>query len=281
MLRTVSDAGGWTAIRTEVAEILLENGAAAGVKLADGSEVLADRVVSAAGAPLTARLLGEEPPDSLPAGPAHVSLYLGFEGDVASAGGARYSQWFYETWDMERDIWNVRAGEPVTRADVLYCSFPSLKDPSHDPGPQNRQTGEIITFVPWESFEPWLGTKWKKRGTEYDEFKENISEALLAQYLEHYPDLAPMVQFTELSTPLSTNHFARSHRGSIYGLASVPDRFTNSDLEPKTSVKNLYMAGVDVMAPGIAGAIGGGALAVAAAEPVSAMRYLRPIMRGR
>ena len=40
------------------------------------------------------------------------------------------------------------------------------------------------------------------------------------------------------------------------------------------------MAGVDVMAPGIAGALGGGALAVAAAEPLEAMRYLRPIMRG-
>jgi all-trans-retinol 13,14-reductase len=89
-----------------------------------------------------------------------------------------------------------------------------------------------------------------------------------------------MVKFTELSTPLSTHHIARSHRGSIYGLASEPDRFLNEGLTPKTSVKGLYMGGVDVMAPGIAGALGGGALAVAAAEPVAAVRYLRPIMRG-
>jgi len=181
---------------------------------------------------------------------------------------------------MERDLWDVRPKEIAGRADVLYCSFPSLKDPAHDPGSQQRQTGEIITFVPWESFTPWIGTKWQKRGSEYDEFKEDLSQVLLAQYLENYPELASMVRFTELSTPLSTHHFARSNRGSIYGLASEPDRFLNESLTPKTPVKGLYMGGVDVMAPGIAGALGGGALAVAAAEPVAALSYLRPIMRG-
>lgn len=284
MLRTVAEAGGWTVIRTEVDRIIVANDKVRGVRLANGDEIEAPRVISAAGAPATERMLGggdmAPADDQLPAGPAHVSLYLGFEGDVASQGGARYSQWFYETWDMERDIWAISPGAEPSRADVLYCSFPSLKDPAHDPGPSQRHTGEIITFVPWDAFQPWLGTRWKKRGAEYDEFKESISQTLLAQYLEHYPGLGSMVAFSELSTPLSTHHFARSHRGSIYGLASEPERFTSPHLTPKTQTRGLYMGGVDVMAPGIAGAIGGGALAVAAAEPVGAMRYLRPIMRG-
>ena len=144
-----------------------------------------------------------------------------------------------------------------------------------------RHTGEVITFVPWESFEPWLGSRWQKRGEEYEEFKETLTQALLGQYLQNYPELRPMVSFTEMSTPLSTHHFAASHYGSIYGLASEPGRFLDEGLNPKTDVKGLYIAGVDVMAPGIAGALGGGALAAAAAEPVAAMRYLRPIMRGR
>ena len=283
MLRTVADAGGWTAIRTEVDEVLVRGGRATGVRLGNGRELAASKVISAVGAPVTASLL---PVDMLPTspaitpGPAHVSLYLGFEGEIATNGGSPYSQWFYETWDMERDLWHIRGGETPPRADVLYCSFPSLKDPSHDPGPEVRHTGEIITFVPWASYEQWLGSRWKKRAPEYDEFKASVSEALLDQYLEHYPDLKPMVKFSELSTPLSTHHFARSHKGSIYGLSSEPDRFLNEELVPKTPIKGFYMAGVDVMAPGIAGAIGGGALAVAAAEPIAALRYLRPIMRG-
>ena len=283
MLRTVADAGGWTAIRTEVADVLVRSGRAAGVRLNNGRKIEASRVISAAGAPVTANMLPEGTLPTSPRitpGPAHVSLYLGFEGDIVNNGGSRYSQWFYETWDMERDLWQIRSGEPPPRADVLYCSFPSLKDPSHDPGPEVRHTGEIITFVPWKSYEGWLGSRWKKRAPEYDEFKASVSEALLNQYFEHYPDLKSMVKFSELSTPLSTHHFARSHRGSIYGLASEPDRFLNEELIPKTGIKGFYMAGVDVMAPGIAGAIGGGALAVAAAEPVAALRYLRPIMKG-
>jgi all-trans-retinol 13,14-reductase len=283
MLRTVSDAGGWTLVRSEVESIVVDQGKVIGVVLADGSRIGAGAVISAVGAPATANLPPESEwsePDAISPGPAHVSLYLGFEGDIAAVGGSKYSQWFYETWDMERDIWPIAPDGPPPRADVLYCSFPSLKDPWHDAGPQVRHTGEIITFVPWEPFQRWRGTRWKKRGGEYEEFKEEVSQALISQYFEHYPDLRPLLSFSELSTPLSTHHFARSYRGSIYGLASEPERFMSEDLSPKTSVKGLFMAGVDVMAPGIAGAIGGGALAVAAAEPMAAMRYLRPIMKG-
>jgi all-trans-retinol 13,14-reductase len=284
MLRTVADSGGWTAIRTEVDEIVVKNGRAAGVRLSkDGTVVEAKRVISAVGAPVTAKLLGGESlgydAGKARPSPAHVSLYLGFEGDIDKHGGSSYSQWFYETWDMERDLWHIQNDSSLDRADVLYCSFPSLKDPSHDPGPELRHTGEIITFVPWDTFQPWLGTRWQKRGAEYEEFKERIASKLLSQYAEHYPELAPMVKVAELSTPLSTHHFANSHHGAIYGLASDPDRFMDESLTPKTPVKGLYMAGVDVMAPGIAGALGGGALAVAAAEPVQAMRYLRPLMK--
>jgi all-trans-retinol 13,14-reductase len=180
---------------------------------------------------------------------------------------------------MERDLWDVRPDTAPGPADVLYCSFPSLKDPSHDPGPLLRHTGEVITFVPWEGFQKWSGTRWQKRGDEYEEFKEMISSKLLAQYLGHFPELTNLVKYKELSTPLSTKHFARSHRGSIYGLASEPGRFTNEALSPKTPIKNLYLAGVDVMAPGIAGAVGGGALAVASAKPAESARFLRPIVR--
>jgi all-trans-retinol 13,14-reductase len=164
---------------------------------------------------------------------------------------------------------------------VLFNSFPSLKDPAHDPGPTLRNTGEAITFVPWEAFARWSGTRWQRRGPDYDAFKAELTGALLAQYLGHYPDLAPMVRHAELSTPVSTYHFARSHRGSIYGLASEPERFLDPSLVPRTPIRRLYLAGVDVMAPGIAGAMGGGVLAAVAAEPIRATRHLRPIMRRR
>lgn len=283
MLQTVADAGGWTVVGTSVDEVTVHRGRARGVRLEDGSEVPARAVVVASGVHSLTDLIpgvdlagvGEEHPT----GPAHVSLYLGLEGEIGMAGANRYSQWFFETWDMEVDRWEVSAGKQPGRAPVLFCSFPSIKDPKHDPGPELRNTGEAITFVPWEPFTPWLGTRWKKRGRDYDVFKESLTTTMLTQYREHYPDLAPMITHAELSTPLSTHHFARSREGSIYGMATEPDRFLSTELGPKTAIKSLYLAGVDVMAPGVAGAMGGGIVAALAAEPVSAARYLRPLMK--
>jgi all-trans-retinol 13,14-reductase len=164
-----------------------------------------------------------------------------------------------------------------SEAPVLFNSFPSIKDPAHEPGPNSRHTGEAITFVPWEPFTRWSETQWKRRGDEYDRFKAELTDTLLGQYKQLYPDLAPMIRHAEMSTPLSTHHFARSESGSIYGLSTEPERFLEEALKPRTPVANLYLAGVDVMAPGIAGALGGGVIAATSAEPIRAARFLRPI----
>ena len=283
MLATVAAAGGWTAVRRSVDQILMSNGIARGVRLADGTEVPARKVISAAGAVATAQMLSDPAPLAdvahLESGPAHVSLYLGFEGDIESAGAHRYCQWFYDSWDMEVAVWDVSPDRPPGRIPVLFNSFPSIKDPTHDPGPTLRHTGEAITFVRWEAFEQWQDTHWQKRGDGYEAFKQVLTQRMLDQYAEHYPDLAPMIRHAELSTPLSTNHFARSDRGSIYGLTTEPDRFIGDTLIARSPVKNLYLAGVDVLTPGVAGALGGGVLAAVAAEPLRTARALRPLIR--
>ncbi len=283
MLGTVAEAGGWTAVRHTVEEIVVRGGRVAGVRLADGTEITAKRVISAAGAIPTSTLIeGGLPETAEPyrhAGPAHVSLYLGFKGDVATRGAMRHCQWFYETWDMEVPGWDVSPNRPLGRSPVLFCSFPSLKDPTHQPGPDLHHTGEAITFVPWEAFARWTETRWKRRGDDYDAFKADLTEKLLAQYLEHYPGLRPLVDHVEMSTPLSTNHFARSARGSIYGLATAPGRFRDESLVPRTAIKGLYLGGADASAPGVVGALGGGVLAAMAAEPLRGARFIQPIMR--
>ncbi len=109
--------------------------------------------------------------------------------------------------------------------------------------------------------------------------RKSLTSTLLDQYLEHYPGLASMVDHVEMSTPLSTNHFAASARGSIYGLGTIPDRFDDESLLPRTGIKGLYLGGADVSAPGIAGALGGGVMAAAAAEPVKGARFLQPLMK--
>mgnify|MGYP002349796156 CR=1 FL=1 len=286
LLQAVADAGGYTRISTDVSQVLLDNGRAVGVRLKDGEELRAHRVVSAAGVLSTVqRLLPREAADTrwaasiraLPPAPAHVCLYLGFKGDIRSAGAGAYNQWFYDTWDTELDAWDIHDIDRIAPAPVLYCSFPSLKDPEHDPGPEQRHTGEVVTFVPWDRFTGWLGTRWKRRGADYEQFKKALQDRLLAQFLEKMPGLAPMVDHVELSTPLTTDTFVRPVQGSIYGLMPTPARFANPYLRPRSPVPGLYFAGSEVASVGVIGAMMGGALAAAAIEPLRAARLLRSL----
>lgn len=284
LLRTVAEAGGWTTVRRTVDEIIVRRHKVAGVKLSDGTEIEAKRVISAAGVIPTSSMLGDSAPggwsDSYrEPGPAHLSLYLGFSGaDIASHGAQRYCQWYYDSWDTETIGWDVQADRKPGPAPVVFCSFPSIKDPAHDPGREQRHTGEAITFVPWEPFSAWKDAKWKRRGPEYEDFKNRLTEALLGQYRQLYPELSSHIDHAELSTPVSTHHFTSAPAGSIYGLATEPDRFADETLLPATSISGLYLSGADVSTPGVAGALMGGVLAAVASAPVAGGRYVRRLM---
>ena len=284
LTRTVAAAGGWTRIAADVEEVVLARGRAAGVRLAGGETIPAPRVLLATGVGTAVRRLLPETVRgarwarslaSLPAGPAHVCLYLGLRGDPRPAGASTANRWFYETWEAEGALWQVDPEREPGPAPVLYLSFPSLKDPAHDPGPEERHTAELVTFVPWEAFARWRGTRWQARGEGYERFKRALADRLLAQLLARMPGLAPLVDVAELSTPLSTDTFCRPLAGSIYGLAPTPERFANRWLRPRTPVPGLFLAGSDVTSGGVMGAMAGGLLAALAAEPRATFRLLR------
>lgn len=286
LLGTVHKAGGWTRICADVEEILVEEGRAVGVRLKGGEEHRAPVVVSAAGILSTVqRLL---PPEVQGAGwvreanketpaSAHVCLYLGFKGDIRQAGASAANQWFYEVWDWDSasDSWDISDPENLDDAPCLYCSFPSLKDPRHEPGPEQRHTGEVVTFVPYEAFQPWVSEAWRNRGPEYDALKAKLQDKLLKQFLSKMPGLAPYVDHVELSTPASTETFVRPVAGSIYGIEPTPARFENPWLRPTSPVPGLYFAGSEVTTVGVIGAMMGGVLAAAAVSPMDALRYIR------
>jgi all-trans-retinol 13,14-reductase len=284
LLQTVADAGGWTVTMADVEEIEVEGNTAVGVRLRDGRTLRAKRIISAAGVQSTirrllparfaeqswAKAIGELRPAS-----AHVCLYIGFKGDIREAGATAANKWFYDTWSLDFDAWDVSDGAKLGTADILYCSFPSLKDPEHDPGPEQRHTGEVVTFVPWSTFEPWLGSTWRKRGENYDALKAQMQAVLLEQLLTRMPGLREMVDYVELSTPLSTDNFCRPTKGSIYGIEPTPERYRVEALRPASPIKNLIFAGSEITSVGVIGAMMGGVRAASAAEPIGVMAWMR------
>ncbi len=280
LLDTVAKAGGWTRIVADVQALQLQAHRVTGVRLKNGEVLEAPVVVSAIGAGQTVRHLLPEPVRQAPwaqsvehlqPSAAHVCLYVGFRGDIRAAGASSANQWFYDTWRHEQEVWPLTPGEKPGPAHVLYVSFPSLKDP-HFQG--ELHTGEVVTFVDYALFERWKDQRWRRRGDDYERFKKDLEAVLLAQLLERLPGLAPLVAWTELSTPLSSEHFARPAQGSIYGLAPTPERYTNKHLRPKAPLSGLYFAGTDMAAVGVVGAMMGGVTGALAVAPVDVGRFM-------
>lgn len=274
LIPIIKNAGGEVRVKSPVKEILVTNGKAIGVRLEDSSEHHAKRVVSAIGAwdtvqqllpqSVSDRAWAKEILSFRPSCSHHICLYLGFEGDIRAAGATAANHWIYETWDANSAIWNNPA---ATNVPALFVSFPSLKDPRHEAGEKQKHNGEVLTLVNWEVFRKWEKSKHGNRPGDYSAFKQLVEEKMLAQFKRYFPEIASLITYHELSTPLSMAHFVGREQGASYGLETTPRRFLSPSLNVRTPIKGLYLAGQDVVTPGITGAMMGGILAAAAIDP--------------
>jgi all-trans-retinol 13,14-reductase len=268
-------AGGACFTNADVEEIVVEKGKAIGVRMADGEVIKAPMVISTAGAHNTyQRLLAPEQAksigfaselQSIQASAAHVSLYIGLEGTPEELNLPKANYWIYPSYDHDAAVQAFQEDDKAPLP-VCYISFPAAKDPDFQKRYPGKSTIEIITLAPWERFEKWKDTRWKKRGEDYDAMKAEISERLLEQLFRFEPQVKDAIVYHELSTPLSTRHFVNYAKGEIYGLAHDPERFESKFLKPKSPIDNLWLSGQDIATCGIGGALLSGFLTVSAIE---------------
>jgi all-trans-retinol 13,14-reductase len=269
----IERGGGKIVVNSEVAEVLLEGSKAIGVRMSDGRELRAPIVVSDAGARNTFdRLLPgsdgthrkvAEQIRSIPPSQAHLCLYVGVKESAANLGIAGTNIWIHPTPDHDANLKKFET-DPKTAFPSVYISFPSAKDPDFERRHPGRATMEVITFVPYRWFQRWQDNKWRRRGADYDAFKQELSSRLQEELVRQVPALAGKIDYTELSTPLSTRHFMNHQQGEMYGLSGTPERFRLRCLTPRTPIRQLYLTGQDVASLGVTGALFGGVLTACA-----------------
>ena len=270
----IEAAGGTILVSAEVDEVLIKNGSAIGVQMKDGKQLLAKNIISNAGLITTYnKLLPQEivkkhqlkeQLQKVKPSVAHVSLYIGLEGTPEELNIPKTNYWVYpEKGDHDACVQNYLddLSQPFP---VVYMSFPCAKDPDWSNRYPGKSSIDIITLVPYETFEQWKGSSWKKRGDEYESIKEKIAQRLLQELYKQLPHIEGKVSYYELSTPLTTEHFINYEKGEIYGLDHSPSRFRQDFLKPKTPIKNFYLTGQDIVTAGVGGALFSGILSATA-----------------
>ena len=263
----ITGGGGKVLINAEVSQIVVNNARVVGVEMKDGTNIPAPLVISDAGVTNTfGRLIPRDTAErrravpargSLEPSSAHLCLYLGLPYGAEELHLPKSNIWVYPDEHHERTFDGALDSNAMP---LVYISFPAAKDPDFASRHPGRSTIDVITLARWNSFAQWAGMRWNKRGADYDALKKKLSERLLEVVQSYVPEIAGKVEIAELSTPLSTRHFANYGCGEIYGLAATPARFREPLLRPRTPIRGLFLTGQDVCVCGIAGALMGGVL---------------------
>lgn len=263
----IEDHGGKCLVNHEVKSINVENGKACGITVVNkGKEIefKAPIIISNAGAVTTFGKLvpsgtcekEREKVARLKPGTSANILFLGLNDDPRKHGFDDCNYWIYSRLDHDTQA-RVRDGQPE-RVDGCFVSFGSLRNPGQEP-----HTAQIIYFSSEKDWDKYADTTWMRRGDEYEQAKAKIAEKLLAYADEHLPGLRKLVDYQELSTPLTVKSFTGHWAGGIYGQACDPNRLFRDQWSIGTSLRNLYLTGSDVGTPGVNGAMMAGVMTAA------------------
>ena len=103
---------------------------------------------------------------------------------------------------------------------------------------------------------PWKDTLSGCRGNDYEDAKEQYGLELIREAEELFGDFQDL-KVLDTYTPLTIRDWVNSPEGSAYGVLRSSSQTLATALLNRTAVKGLYLAGQNVMAPGVIGTIMG------------------------
>ncbi len=112
----------------------------------------------------------------------------------------------------------------------------------------------ILTSGKDELWAPWQHTKSGCRGNDYLEAKEAHALQLVQEAAGVFGAFKGL-KILDAYTPLTMRDWVNSPGGSAYGVQRSASRMLATAMLNRTSVKGLYLAGQNVMAPGVIGTI--------------------------
>jgi phytoene dehydrogenase-like protein len=239
--RGLEKYGGEVRLKTHVDEIIVENGTAVGVKLANGKgEIRAPIVLSNASvwdtygtllpkgaAPATETREAMETPYS----ESFMHLHLGIEGDGLD---------FTHTGGHHVVV--LDKSKPISQpGNVCMISIASVWEP--DMAPAGCHCVHAYTMEP---FEGWEELKANDKQA-YEKRKKEASDKLYVALERVIPDVRDRVLLELVASPATHKSWLRRHKGTYGAAIRAPAMFPGPTV---AGIKNLYRVG-DSVAPGV------------------------------
>ena len=271
--RALKRHGGEVRLKARVDRILIEGEGrkkkAIGVRLADGTEIRAKRIVSNADPEITFnRLVGAEHlggrlrrrVEKTTYGVSCLSLFMATDADVRGLGLDSGNWWYSRTTDVGTQYSAKRAAHSGSSShfdaieDGQFLTVTTLKDPTKL-GKNGHHTMESFAMVDYAAFERWAHSEFGRRPEDYAALKETLTARMIKQLDLIAPGLSERIVFADLGTPLTNEHYVAATRGNLYGTEKRLGQLGPWAFAPKTQIPGLYLCGAStVSGHGVMGA---------------------------
>lgn len=210
----IDSMGGKITFGARVERIIVENGTATGVLLANGKMVRADWVISAADGHATVfDLLGGKYVDAATRKryevrelfPSYLQVSLGVALDLSD-----------EPPMVTRLLDRPLIVDPGTELDVL-----SFRIFNFDPTFAPRGKTAVTAFLPTRNFAYWEGL-WQNDPSRYRAEKHRVAEAVIEVFEKRIPAVRDAIEICDISTPATVHRYAGNWQGSMEGWFIAP-----------------------------------------------------------
>ena len=271
MTKALDKYHGEIRISQDVKRIIIKDKKAIGVKLADGTEIHADIIVSNADPSITyMNLVGKE---NLSSGlvkklsktkysVTSLILFLTVDMDMRKAGMDSGNIWQLKDSDIDQ-LYQEMISKDILVEDefpAVFISCTTLKDPTSYNGRYHNL--EVVTFIDYDSFKEF-NKKEDHHGDMYSKYKTRIIEKLMNNLEKVIPGVKQHVVQAELGTPKTNQFYINTTNGSVYGTEKTLFQIGPFGYKNKSEIENLFLCGASTLSHGVGGATYSGVAAAA------------------
>ena len=254
LVKTIGRYGGRVLTRSKATKIVCDETHATGVEV-NGSEFLeADIVISDAHPMRTLELLDtnlirpafRKRINAIPQTVGGFSVYLRFKDQTLPYMNSNFygyltdSPWGCELYD--------EASWPKGYLYMHLC---------HKPQPHFANTGVILSYMQMADVARWKGSRVGHRGDDYEVFKRQKAEQLIAAVEREFPGVRDHIAEYYTSTPLTYQDYTGTEGGGMYGIAKDVSLGAACRVPHRTRVPNVLQTGQNINSHGILGVMVG------------------------